>query len=172
MKNKKAIGALAITVIIIAGAGAIYYTEAMGNQVKEGTFTISVSDSSGPNISGIYITFTKVMVKDNQSSWETHYLGNQTVNIRHNATNSRNLGSFPMEARNYSEVEFYFNSVNVSINGVNTSFSLTENHFTTTHTLRILPHQSTIMLLEFNATRDLNLSAHTFSPNARIFTSF
>ncbi|HKJ96764.1 MAG TPA: DUF4382 domain-containing protein [Thermoplasmataceae archaeon] len=172
MKGKKIIGGITVAVIILAGIGITYYTSALGNKVQKGDLNVTVADSSNANISGIYIKFTKVAIKDNQSSWETHSLNNQTVNIDVNATHSQDLGAFTMKAGDYNAVKLYMSAVTVSANGKNTTYNLDSRFVQTSHTLRILAHQSTIMLFEFNSSSDLNMSAHTFTPNASIYTSF
>lgn len=171
MKSKKLIGAIIAAVIILAGFGIVYYTEDLGNNVHKGNINITVADSSSGNITGIYATFSKVALESNGSSWQTHSLGNVTVNVLVNATYSQLLGRFPMQAQTYSGAKLYINSVKVAVNGVNTTYHLSKGYASTNTTFHVLSHESTILLFDFNANRDVNLTSQTFTPGTTVYTS-
>lgn len=172
MKGRMALGIVVAALVIIAGAGVIYYTETLGNTVHKGKLNItSIADSGESNVSWIFATFSKVMINSNQTNWQTFSLQNLTVNILENATKAPLLCNIALNSHAYNEVKLYMNSVVVGINGRNTTFNLSQNYALSSHIFHILSHQNTMLFFDFNTTQDLNWTTHTFTPSAVIHSS-
>lgn len=171
MNGKIILGIVVAALVIIAGAGVVYYTESLGNAVHKGNLNITVADSGTGNVSWIFATFTKAMVNSNQSGWQSYSLQNESVNIFVNATYEQDISNIPLVSQGYSAIKLYMDSVVVGVNGLNTTFNLSSSYAYSSMTFHILPHQNTMLLFDFNASKDINWSTHSFTPNATVHTS-
>lgn len=171
MNGKIILGIVVAAMVIIAGIGIIYYTESLGNAVHKGNLNITVADSGSGNISWIFATFTKVMIDNNQTGWQSYSLQNESVNIYVNVTYEQVISNIPLSSQAYSAIKLYMNSVVVGVNGTNKTFNLSSSYAYSDLPFHILPHQNTMLLFDFIASNDLNMTSHAFTPNAIVHTS-
>ncbi len=186
MKSKKIVGALLAAVVILAGAGIVYLTVYYGHNSQKGDLNIAVasvgSSPVGKNISSIYVTFDKISIRNSSSTWNSHSLGNQSVNIMTNATKNNDLASFAIDAESYSAVKVYITSVKATVNGTTETFSppsspfeissFQNQSFNQNPYFMVHPHVTTILLLEFHTNSDLNFSSGNFNPSPKVLTTF
>ena len=169
MKTKSKIIISVIVVIALIAGGFTYLNYSNSNT---GKVNVYVEDAPILNVSAVYITFANFSLHNTSSGWSTHSVKTTTVNILGlTTTNASLLGSFTINAGNYTMIRLYLTSVRVVIAGVNVSFTLASPDAFLNHPFTVKAHSTTNLNIEFNLSQDLNINSRIFTPSIGVVVS-
>lgn len=173
---------IAFILVMISIASGAYYglvvNGNIGNQLvtnqnsqNAGNLALLIQDSPAPEVNGVYISFSNVVLYEVFGGHLNYSIGNQTVNImqftNHNSSILQNLSLMPDQ---YQGIGLIVTSAVVNENGVNRTFSLASREALVSHTFSVVKNRTTDINFDFNLQGDLNLSSGVFTPN--VGTSF
>jgi len=114
--------AIAIVVLIIAGA-AVYYYEA-NYSVGKGTLSLAVTDAPIGSVSHLYLTISSIELQGNGNSSTTYQAGSIQFDLLSLLNVTKLLGNVSIPAGNYTMIRFTVSSAVATIAGVNSTLNV------------------------------------------------